>query len=107
MRADNKKAAAAPSPVPVVTVCSVCGLDWASHGADPTTEDCIRLLKAELARRPVTVPIPMPTPYPVPWGERWPPWRRGGPIWVSPNHIDVVPLGTPRAIETQCKAVSA
>lgn len=41
-----------PAPVVVQTLCSLCDEDWAAHGADPTTADCIRLLKARLAVRP-------------------------------------------------------
>jgi hypothetical protein len=54
-----------PQPVVVSTICSMCGLDWQLHGEKPTTEDCIRLLKAELANRPPTV-ITIPTVYPYP-----------------------------------------
>lgn len=47
---------AKPSPVSRLTVCSVCGLDWDRHTKDrktaPTADVCIRLLKAELAKRP-------------------------------------------------------
>jgi hypothetical protein len=43
-----------PAPKPVVqrTVCSECGLDWDKHSAKPSLADCVKLLKAELARRP-------------------------------------------------------
>jgi hypothetical protein len=41
-----------PEPVAKLTVCSLCGLDWSLHGEKPTMADCIRLLKAELERRP-------------------------------------------------------
>jgi hypothetical protein len=71
-----------PEPVAVETICSVCGLDWDAHGADPTTDDCIRLLKeelaAEIARKPIAVPIQVPVPvYPkrVPW--YWGEWYGG------------------------------
>jgi hypothetical protein len=76
MAARKKTAKAKPEAVPVNTICSVCGLPWHDHGEDPTTDDCIRLLKAELARRPLTVPVPHPYPVPVypkrPWyWEEW------------------------------------
>lgn len=41
-----------PQPVVVKILCSLCDLDWPSHGEKPTTEDCIRLLKQELSFRP-------------------------------------------------------
>lgn len=41
-----------PQPVVVKILCSLCDLDWPAHGDKPTTEDCIRLLKQELSRRP-------------------------------------------------------
>ena len=43
-----------PEPVPKLVVCSVCGLDWTKHPEKPLLDDCIALLKAELAaaRRP-------------------------------------------------------
>lgn len=40
-----------PKPVVVKTICSMCDLDWEDHGDNPTTEDCIRLLKAEVAKK--------------------------------------------------------
>lgn len=70
--AARKNVAPKPEPVAVQTICSMCGLDWKRHGRNPTTEDCIRLLKQELASRPVTptvapyVPVPYPYPVPVP-----------------------------------------
>jgi hypothetical protein len=71
--AARKKIPAKPEPVPVTTICSVCGLSWHDHGKDPTTDDCIRLLKAELAKKLQTVPVPYP--YPVrPW--YWEEWYR-------------------------------
>jgi hypothetical protein len=48
-----------PEPVIITIVCSLCGQPWEAHGDQdngewkkPTAEDCIRLLKAELAKRP-------------------------------------------------------
>lgn len=53
---------AKPTPVAKLTVCSVCGLDWERHTKDrktaPTADVCIRLLKAELAKRPSYVQYP-------------------------------------------------
>lgn len=43
-----------PEPKVIRVVCSLCDLEWNAHGEDPTTENCIRLLKAELAHRPYT-----------------------------------------------------
>lgn len=47
---------AGPQPVVVRTVCSECGLDWDGHGDKPTFADCIRLLKAEVAKPRVAYP---------------------------------------------------
>jgi hypothetical protein len=46
-----------PEPKATNVVCTECGLDWAKHLAGPrkktpTHEDCVRVLKAELATRP-------------------------------------------------------
>lgn len=47
---------AKPAPVSKVVVCSVCGLPWEDHTKGrktaPTADVCIRLLKAEIAKRP-------------------------------------------------------
>lgn len=43
-----KTSAPQPQPVPQFIVCSLCGEPWAGHGDDPTTLDCIRLLKAKV-----------------------------------------------------------
>lgn len=43
---------AQPKAVVKSKVCSECGLDWARHGAKPTLDDCVKLLKADLAKRP-------------------------------------------------------
>lgn len=62
-----------PEPQVVSTICSLCGLDWERHGAEPTSETCIELLlgevrslNAQLAARPIVQPIgyPLPVPYP-------------------------------------------
>jgi hypothetical protein len=43
-----------PTPVPKQTVCSVCGLDWERHAKRaPKIEGCVKLLKEELAKRPL------------------------------------------------------
>lgn len=44
-----------PKPVNKTIVCSECGLPWEKHTArrktvEPTLDDCVALLKAELAR---------------------------------------------------------
>jgi hypothetical protein len=50
-----------PEPQPTNVVCSACGLPWAKHltgprKQKPTLEDCVRVLKAELASRPSRMP---------------------------------------------------
>lgn len=65
----------------------MCGLDWRQHGESPTTEDCVRLLRAELARRPVAVPFAVrPIPY-VPCRPYGPYWGVDGApaVWCSSN----------------------
>ena len=42
-----------PEPIPQYVVCSECGLSWDDHEV-ATLEECVRLLKAELVKRPVT-----------------------------------------------------
>lgn len=50
-----------PKPVVVTTICSECDRDWDAHGDNPTASDCIRLLKAEIAKRPTwTQPVVYP-----------------------------------------------
>lgn len=57
-----------PKPVVVTTICSECGLAWEAHGKNPTTADCIRLLKIELAKRPKTTVTYYPLyPYVAPY----------------------------------------
>jgi hypothetical protein len=46
---------ALPKPVVAKQVCSVCGLDWERHAEKPGYEDCIKLLKADLAKRPSVI----------------------------------------------------
>lgn len=74
-----------PTPKVVSEVCSLCGLDWNLHGANPTTETCIKLLlgevrslNARLAHRPIVQPINIPV-WPRPWPRPWP----SGPYWSS------------------------
>jgi hypothetical protein len=47
---------AKPKPVSKQVVCSECGLPWDEHTkgrkTDPTADVCVRLLRAELAKRP-------------------------------------------------------
>jgi hypothetical protein len=59
-----------PHAIVVQTICSLCGLDWVDHGEDPTAEDCIRLLKAEVARKSA-FPVYWYPPYQVPWVSPW------------------------------------
>ena len=51
---------AKPKPVPKTVVCSICDLPWEDHTkgrkTEPTADVCIRLLKAELAKRPYWPP---------------------------------------------------
>lgn len=43
-----------PQPVAKETICSLCGLDWKLHAkTNPTPEGCVKLLRAELAKRPL------------------------------------------------------
>ena len=47
-------AAKKPQPRTVKVVCSECGLDWNRHTTEaPSLADCVRLLKQELAKRPI------------------------------------------------------
>lgn len=61
-----------PKPIATQTVCSVCELDWDKHattslGLESTLEECVRLLKAELKKRPAQV-TPFRTPPSPHWG---------------------------------------
>ena len=71
-----------PEPVVTETVCSLCGFDWEDHGENPTTDDCIRLLRdrvEDLENTPVPFKI-APAPYtPPPYN----PVSPYGP-WVNP-----------------------
>lgn len=93
-----------PEPVVIQTICSMCQLDWAAHGEDPTTEDCIRLLKVELAmaKRRVVINQP-PVVYPPP-GRLYPVWGLGTSVQpcASPPTItcqNTVEHRTPRLAE--------
>lgn len=97
-----RKKPAQPKAVPVDTICSVCGLSWTDHGADPTTDDCIRLLKAELANNKTIIREPYRVePY------RWP-YRE--PIWywsgeeglMKKEHTEY----TPKYLKTTCNEIS-
>ena len=63
-----RKALAKPSPIPPADserLCSVCGCNWALHGKkEPSLEDCIRLLKAELEMAKLEQILRPPTPEP-------------------------------------------
>lgn len=39
-----------PRPVITAQECDVCGLEWGLHPEEPSTKDCVALLRAELAR---------------------------------------------------------
>ena len=87
-----------PKPVVVETICSECGMDWDLHGENPTTSDCIRLLRAELAIRPRSITI---QPYVQPYSPAIYPWW--GQTYCGTNTADYrLP-----AIEATCSAVSA
>lgn len=100
-----------PEPVITHTLCSECGLDWALHGDDPTTDDCIRLLKAELYRErlratpqpyPVRIPFHPLFPYGGPYSE--PRWRIHPPLETicgvneSKDFGGTISYNTPRRI---------
>jgi hypothetical protein len=78
-----------PEPISRDVVCSICGLDWGRH-TEKTAEECIELLKADLARekqnaRPY-LPMPYPLPYPVapnPYPTTPTPWVQPRP-WINP-----------------------
>ncbi len=84
---------AAPEPVIVSEVCSLCGLDWKRHGKKPTSEKCVELLldevrrlNAQLAHRPIVRPY-LPQPYPVPIRPYYPWWQStwGGKYTYASN----------------------
>jgi len=116
----RKKTPQKPEPVAVTTICSVCGLSWHDHGKDPTTEDCIRLLKAALASKPISVPQPYAVPVrPYPWyWEEWYarpryPTKPGEITWScssqnekSYENVQSFKEHTPRMITSTCNAVN-
>lgn len=68
----TRKRVKKPAPVVIATICSVCGEDWGQHEAidgEVSTLECVRLLKAKIARTPVYAPTYI-QPY-TPW--RWNP----------------------------------
>lgn len=67
-----------PAPVVVTTVCSLCDEPWEAHGDDPTTADCIRLLKARIVTQPVT-PV-------VIYRDRWPWYPNQYPTITYPSY---------------------
>ncbi len=82
-----------PAPVVVSTICSMCGLAWEQHGEDPTTEDCIRLLKLELARRPAWINVQPVRP------QRYQPYRPYWNVTSSPPVTICSTVKTPRIAE--------
>jgi len=98
-----------PKPVVVKTICSECDLPWEDHGENPTTSDCIRLLKSAATQRPSCGCYDIHPYryyiYPYQW---WPQlqttWTTGGTRYLSTTSRYTVQ--TP-AIETTCTAVSA
>ena len=97
-----------PEPVAVSTICSVCGLSWIEHGEDPTTDDCIRLLKAAATK--AVAPIPYYPAYP------YPHWREE-PLWPKRHEPYEITYGgraekglqecTPRLAQTTCKETNS
>ncbi len=102
-----------PKPVVVTTICSECGLAWEAHGDKPTTSDCIRLLKAELAKRPTPITITYPYVQPVypsyPWYQYT--WTNGVQSTGNITPINCAATNTANyqtpAIEATCTAISA
>lgn len=95
-----------PTPVPVSTVCSVCGLDWERHGAEPSIETCVRLLREELATRPSRVVTPNTYPGVYPWPVTTPvpnTWQQGGCAACSRSGICNC-VNPPGAVKITCNA---
>ena len=74
-----------PKPIVTQTLCDTCGLSWDLHVPNRKgiveADECVRLLKAELSRRPQYVPQYVPV-YPRPWVNPLPvPWYGG--VYVS------------------------
>jgi hypothetical protein len=103
-----------PEAVPVNTVCSVCGVDWKRHGVNPTTDDCIRLLKEDieilkrdLSHERVKSPyVPVPVPYrPEPsWPYRQEPYWRP-PVIYSTAAKETTHFMTPASGQLTCSAL--
>jgi hypothetical protein len=79
-----------PTPVTVYQECDLCGMDWAEHGENPTTDDCIALLKMALVlKSPVCLrphyPVPVYTPSP--WWQSMinTPWYVSSQSWGNGN----------------------
>lgn len=95
-----------PKPKHTATVCDACGIDWKRHtdrmetsDQKPTTDDCIALLKADLAAEQLRKPVPYPS-YP-PALFRFP---QVGP-YVSPNMTPNTAMPyTPRLPQITCGA---
>lgn len=81
------KAPASPEPVVKSTVCSLCELAWDLHGDNPTTDDCIRLLKAEMQRMRIMTPYAQPIAIPStpPWVQPQPQPYPSFKIWCGGN----------------------
>lgn len=97
-----------PTARVVAEVCSLCGLDWRRHGTNPTTDTCIRLLKADLAAASAPRPIPYVQPIPYPmityrpyYVQQWStgtarPW--GNSVTAATNYTPVASQSIPRAL---------
>jgi len=94
-----------PNPVHVNVICSECGLSWDAHGPRPTLDDCVRLLRAELARRPVVVNHPLPWPV-VPYRPWWD--RTSAPYFSGTRYATTCSgVETPGRSTTTLRAVNA
>lgn len=70
-----------PEPIVVETVCSLCDQPWEDHGETPTTADCIRLLKQQLALRPA----PTIAWHDYPWTNRIAELPQQQQTWIYPS----------------------
>lgn len=77
-----------PEPISINIVCSLCGEGWSGHGADPTTLDCIRLLKAKVRTQPYVYPV-----HPNGW------WQSGGTTYTINASSNTTEARTPRQVE--------
>jgi hypothetical protein len=78
-----------PKPVVVTTICSICGENWAQHqevDGEVSTLECVRLLKAKIASRPVTITYPTYV-YPT-----W--WQTTPTVWHSSGNINSTTVKT-------------